>query len=83
MFDRLESIDIRISVFFREFVHAGDSLAPLVQFFADFQVILVGILLIGLWLYGVARKEVGYKIIALDIFYATMFAFIVYWALQF
>ncbi len=44
---------------------------------------MVVILLIGLWLYGTFKKEVGYKIIALDIFYAIMFAFGVYWVLQF
>lgn len=34
-------------------------------------------------MYGVYKKEVGYKIIALDIFYAIMLAFLVYWILQF
>jgi len=75
MFNEIIQIDIAISIFFRNLVVAGDMLAPAVQVLSDFQVFLVGALLVGLWLYGIYQKNVGYKIIALDIFYAIMLAF--------
>lgn len=83
MINILEQFDISISLFFRNLVTHGDFLAPAVGFFSDFEVMLVAGLLVGMWLYGVIRKEVGYKIIALDIFYSVIFAFAIYWVLQF
>jgi hypothetical protein len=75
MFNEIVQIDIAISIFFRNLVVAGDTLAPVVRVLSDFQVLLVGALLVGLWFYGIYQKNVGYKIIALDIFYAIMLAF--------
>ncbi|MDD2745697.1 MAG: phosphatase PAP2 family protein [Candidatus Gracilibacteria bacterium] len=83
MFNELIQLDITISLFFRNLIVSGDTLAPWVMVLSDFEVLLTGGLLVGLWLYGVYKKEVGYKIIALDIFYAIMLAFLVYWILQF
>jgi membrane-associated phospholipid phosphatase len=78
----LNQIDIQLSVFFRGLVGPDDFLAPLVRFCSDIEVLLVCMLIVGLWVYGVAKREVGFKIIALDIFYTVLFGFIVYWILQ-
>ncbi len=83
MLNSIEQLDIAVSLFFRERVTAGDFLAPYVSFFSDFAVIAVAVFLVVLWLYAVMKKDVGYKIIALDILYAILFAFAVYWILQF
>ena len=83
MIHSIEQLDIAVSLFFRERVTAGDFLAPYVSFFSDFAVIAVAVFLVALWLYAVIKNEVGYKIIALDILYAILFAFAVYWILQF
>ena len=83
MFDFIIALDVKISLFFRGLVEQGDILAPVVSLFSDFEIILVALLLVGLWLYGIFKKEVGYKIIALDIFYAIILAFVVYWVLQY
>jgi len=83
MINSIIQLDVSISLFFRGLVTQGSFFAPVVGFFADFEVLLAGALLVGLWLYGVIRKEVGYKIIALDIFYSIILAFISYWILQY
>ena len=83
MITSIVQLDIAISLFFRGLVTTEDVLAPYVSFFSDFAVFAVAIFLVILWLFAVAKKEVGYKIIALDILYAILFAFVVYWILQF
>ncbi len=83
MFQYILDLDTTISLFFRGLVQPGDVLVPVVRFFSDFEILLVCALLVGLWFYGVFKKQVGFKIIALDIFYTVMFGFAVYWILQF
>jgi membrane-associated phospholipid phosphatase len=83
MFQYLLELDSSISLFFRNLVTPESSLAPLVTWFADAPVLLIAVFLVGLWLWGAYKKQVGLKIVALDIFYTIIFAFIVYWILQF
>ncbi len=83
MLEQIISLDEQVSLFFRSLVTPDSPLAPVVTFVSDFQIFVVGFLLVALWIMGAARKEVGLKIIALDIFYAIMMAFGIYWVLQF
>jgi membrane-associated phospholipid phosphatase len=83
MFNFLIDSDIAVSRFFQESVQRESAWVPAIRFFSDFEIFLTVAFLIGIWLYGAYRKDVDYKIASLDIFYAIMFAFAVYWALQF
>ena len=83
MFDSIVALDTQISLWLRSLVIATDSLAPVVRVFSDIEVLLVAVLIVACWLYGVYKREVGFKIAALDIFYTVMFAFALYWVLQF
>jgi hypothetical protein len=83
MFQSLLELDSSLSLFFRGLVTPESPLVPLVRLVSDGPVMLVGIFLIGLWIWGVCRQQVGLKIVALDIFYTIIFAFGVYWILQF
>ena len=83
MLDSIIALDTQISLWLRSLVVATDPLAVVVRVFSDIEVLLVGILIVVCWLYGVYKREVGFKIVALDIFYTVMFAFALYWVLQF
>lgn len=83
MLNSIIQLDIAISLFFRGLVTQGDALVPYVSFVSDSEVLALAFFLVALWLYAVVKKEVGYKIIALDILYAVLFAFVVYWILQY
>jgi membrane-associated phospholipid phosphatase len=83
MFQSILELDSSISLFFRGLVTLESSLVPLVRFFSDAPILIVAGLLIGIWMWWVYKKQVGLKIVALDILYTILFAFAVYWILQF
>ena len=83
MFQSLIDLDNSLSLFFRNLITPDSPLVPFVVFFTDAPVFGVMLLLVGLWIWGVYKKQVGLKIAALDIFYTIMFAFGVYWILHF
>ena len=54
----------------------------LIHIGSDIEVVLVMVVLVGLWLYGVYKKEHQSKVDALMILYSIGFAFLVYIALN-
>jgi hypothetical protein len=51
MFQSLLELDSSISIFFRGLVAPESPFVPVVRFFSDGPVFLVGVLLVGLWLW--------------------------------
>lgn len=79
----LEQIDIQLLSQIREFaLNHIPYISSIVTVFADLEPILFALLLIGLWLYGIAEKNNGPKHVALDLFWHVMGAFIFYWIIN-
>lgn len=84
--DTLQSFDSAALASFRSII---DPLSAwqigLVHAFADAEVVLVAFVLVGLWLkaHFLRNDDVDLKKDALAFFYAVIFAFLLYWVLNF
>lgn len=79
MFEFLVSQDITLLNYLRSFIDPTSALqVRLVHIGSDLEVVLVAFVLVGLWLYGVYRKDNQPKVDALMILYSIGFAFLVY-----
>lgn len=79
MLDFLVSEDIALLNHLRSFIDPTSVLqVKLIHLGSDLEVILVMIVLVGLWLYGVYKKDDQSKIDALMMLYSIGFAFTIY-----
>ncbi|MFA6090875.1 MAG: phosphatase PAP2 family protein [Candidatus Gracilibacteria bacterium] len=79
MLDFLVSQDIALLNFLRSFVDPTSVWqVKLIHIGADIEVFLVMLILVGLWLYGVYKKNNQYKVDALMMLYSIGFAFVIY-----
>lgn len=79
MLQSLISLDISVLNYIRWLINPSSNIqVELVKFLADFWVIFVAILLIGLWLFGVYKKKDKPKEKALFLFYSIAFSFLIY-----
>lgn len=79
MLSFLISQDISLLNYLRSFVDPNSSLeVRLIHVGADVEVALVALVLVGLWLYGVYKKDNQYKTNALMLLYSIGFAFFIY-----
>ena len=79
MIDFLVSQDITLLNYFRSFIDPTSPLqVKLIQMGTDIEVVLVMLVLVGLWLYGVYKKENEPKREALMMLYSIGFAFLIY-----
>jgi membrane-associated phospholipid phosphatase len=76
MLQSILSLDTSLLISARTLV--GPEYALMIQLFGESVVVFVGIMLIGLWLYGVKTKDDEYKKNALRIFTTIILVFIVY-----
>ncbi len=74
----LQNIDAQLLFAMRSSITDLEWTHPIIIFFTDLQPILFGVFLIGLWIYGVYRKDAGPKHVALDLFWHVAGAFIIY-----
>lgn len=84
--DTLQSIDVRALNAFRSFVDQNSVWqVATIRAFSDAEVVLTALLLVALWLDARFRKgnDPKGKTDALSFFYAVMFAFALYWTLNF
>jgi len=79
MIPYLISQDITLLNFLRTFVDPNSVFQTrLIHIFSDIEVGIVMVVLIGLWLYGVYKKNNQFKIEALMMLYSIGFAFLIY-----
>ncbi|MDD2565764.1 MAG: phosphatase PAP2 family protein [Candidatus Gracilibacteria bacterium] len=79
MFQSLISFDVNMLNLIMGTVNQNNYfMISLIKIFSDFGVIFVALSLVGLWLFGVYRKDNKYKNISLMIFYTIAFSFILY-----
>lgn len=79
MFSFLVSQDIALLNFLRSFIDPTSVLQTrLIHIGSDIEVVLVMFVLVGLWLYGMYRKNNQSKIDALMMLYSIVLAFAVY-----
>ncbi|MDD2487365.1 MAG: phosphatase PAP2 family protein [Candidatus Gracilibacteria bacterium] len=79
MLEKIISADIGLLKFIQSFVDPDNGIqVEIIKLLSDFGVILVVILLIGLWIYGVYKKKDIFKENALMIFYSIAFSFLIY-----
>ncbi len=79
MIDFLVSQDIALLNFLRSFVNPNSLLEiKLIHIGADIEILLVMLVLVGLWLYGVYKKNNQFKMDALMMLYSIGFAFLIY-----
>lgn len=84
--DTLQSFDSTALVSFRSLVDPSSAWQTgLVHAFADIEVVLVAFVLVGLWLKArfLRNDDAELKKDALAFFYAVIFAFLLYWVLNF
>lgn len=79
MIDFLVSQDIALLNYLRSFVDPSSALQiKLIQIGTDIEVLLIMLLLVGFWLYGVYKQDGKYKTDALMMLYSIGFAFVIY-----
>lgn len=79
MLSFLISQDITLLNYLRSFIDPTSALqVKLIHMGTDIEVILIMVVLVGLWLYGVYKKDNQPKSDALMIFYSIGFAFLIY-----
>lgn len=79
MLSFLISQDIRLLNFLRSFVDPTSLIQTrLIHIFSDIEVGIVMAVLVGLWLYGVYRRDNRFKTEALMMLYSIGFAFLIY-----
>ncbi|MDD5197434.1 MAG: phosphatase PAP2 family protein [Candidatus Gracilibacteria bacterium] len=79
MIDILIQSDITLLNYLRSFIDPTSALqVKLIHVGSDIEIALVMLVLVGLWLYGVYKKNNQFKIDALMILYSIGFAFLVY-----
>lgn len=78
MLEKIIHLDESLLEIIRTFFGSSDISRLLVVAFADIQVLLVMLLLVGLWLYGVHKRQRSYREQSLHMFFGICMAFIVY-----
>jgi membrane-associated phospholipid phosphatase len=79
MLASLVQLDIALLNYLRSFIDSNSALqVKLIHIGSDIEIALVMLVLIGLWLYGVYRKNNQFKMDALMMLYSIGFAFLVY-----
>lgn len=79
MIQTLVSLDISVLNFLRSFVNPNSLIeVKFIHILSDLEIGLVILVLVGLWLYGVYRRQDSFKEEALMMFYSIGFAFLVY-----
>lgn len=79
MLDFLISQDITLLNYLRSFVDLTSVLqVKLIRIGVDIEILLVMLILVGLWLYGIYKKNNQFKMDALMILYSIGFAFVIY-----
>lgn len=82
MLQFLQTLDTQLLELFRSVVVPFEWMHPIIIFFADLEPIVFCLFLFGLWLYGVYRRDVGPKHVALDLFWHVLGAFLIYWIIN-
>lgn len=78
----LQNIDAKLLEIMRSSIANMEWAHPMIIFLTDLQPIVFGVFLVGLWIYGVYRKNNGPKHVALDLFWHVLGAFIIYWIIN-
>ena len=78
MLEKIIHFDESLLEAIRSFFGESDLSQLLLVIFSDIQVLFVMVLLVGLWLYGVYKKQRSYKKQSLHIFFGICMAFVVY-----
>lgn len=79
MLESLVQLDINLLNYLRSFIDPTSVLqVKLIHIGSDIEIVLVMIVLVGLWLYGVYKENNQFKMDALMMLYSIGFAFLVY-----
>lgn len=82
MLETLQYFDSELLNIFRESFLHFPWIKTFSTFFADLEPLLFSALLIGLWIYGVIKKDTGPKKVSLDLFWHVAAAFLIYWIIN-